>query len=111
MERRRPPPGPRDYAPDDPRAGDLDDLYDDDNRYIPPLVGPQPKLDPVAKGAWLALFGGPTYLLIATLLDWVIPGWAALASVVAFVSGFVILVIKLGDGPSKRDGPDQGAVI
>lgn len=100
-----PPPGPRDYTVGDPRPGDLDD------RYIPPPVGPQPGLDPVAKGAWLALFGGPCYLLIATLLDWVIPGWAALASVAAFVSGFVILVIKLGDGPSKRDGPDQGAVV
>jgi hypothetical protein len=105
-----PPPGPRDYAVDDPRPGDLDDLYDDD-RYIPPPVGPQPKLDPVTKGAWLVLFGGPGYLLLASLLDWVIPGWAALASVAAFVSGFVILVIKLGDGPSKRDGPDQGAVV
>jgi hypothetical protein len=27
------------------------------------------------------------------------------------VSGFVILVSRLGDGPSRRDGPDQGAVV
>lgn len=100
-----PPPGPRDYQVAEPRDDDLD------NRYVPPPLPPQPGLDPVAKGAWLALFGGPTYLLIATLLSWQIAGWATLACVAAFISGFVVLVIKLGDGPSKRDGPDQGAVV
>ncbi|HET9897127.1 MAG TPA: hypothetical protein VFQ44_19505 [Streptosporangiaceae bacterium] len=103
-----PPLGPRDYHVAEPRDDDLDD---GDNRYIPPPVPPQPRLDPVAKGAWLALFGGPGYLLIATLLSWQIAGWAALACVAAFISGFVVLVVKLGDGPSKRDGPDQGAVV
>lgn len=101
-------PGPRDYQLDEPRD---DDLGDADHRYVPPPLPPQPGLDPVAKGAWLALFGGPGYLLIATLLSWQIAGWAALACVAAFISGFVVLVIKLGDGPSKRDGPDQGAVV
>ena len=98
-----PVPGPRDYA-----LGD-EDLGDD--RYIPPPVPPQPKLDPVAKGAWLALFGGPGYLLLATLLNWELAGWTELAAVTAFITGFVILVFRLGDGPSKRDGPDQGAVV
>lgn len=60
------PAGPRDYA-----VADEDDL---DDRYIPPPVPPQPKLDPVAKGAWLALFGGPGYLLVATLLNWQLAG-------------------------------------
>lgn len=96
--------GPRDYALDEP--GD-----DEDDGYIPPPLPPQPGLDPVAKGAWLALFGGPGYLLIATLVGWQITGWAALAALIAFVAGFVVLVIRLGDGPSKRDGPDQGAVV
>jgi hypothetical protein len=96
-------PGPRDYALAD------EDLADD--RYIPPPVPPQPKLDPVAKGAWLALFGGPGYLLLATLLNWELAGWTELAAVTAFITGFVILVFRLGDGPSKRDGPDQGAVV
>jgi len=100
--------GPRDYELDEPRDGDLEDW---DDRYIPPPLPPQPGLDPIAKGAWLALFGGPGYLLVATLLGWEIPGWAALATVIAFVAGFVVLVFRLGDGPSKRDGPDQGAVV
>src|SRR5262245_47219501 len=82
-----------------------------DERYVPPHVPPLPKLDPVARGAWTALFGGPGYLFIATSLSWQIPGWAELAAIIAFVAGFVVLVSRLGDGPSRRDGPDQGAVV
>ncbi|HEX9030604.1 MAG TPA: hypothetical protein VF834_02085 [Streptosporangiaceae bacterium] len=93
---------------------DFDDLADEDDaddRYVPPPVPPLPKLDPVAKGAWTALFGGPGYLLLATILSWQIPGWAELTAVAAFVAGFVVLISRLGDGPSRRDGPDQGAVV
>ncbi len=82
-----------------------------DERYVPPQVPPQPKLDPVARGAWTALFGGPGYLFIATTLQWQVPGWARLAAIIAFITGFVVLVSRLGDGPSRRDGPDQGAVV
>jgi len=88
-----------------------DDAPDEDEGYVPPYVPPQPKLDPVARGAWTALFGGPGYLFIATTLGWEVPKWAELASIIAFIAGFVILVSRLGDGPSRRDGPDQGAVV
>jgi hypothetical protein len=90
---------------------DAEDDEDQDHRYVPPYVPPQPKLDPVARGAWTALFGGPGYLFIATTLGWQVPGWAELAAIIAFITGFVILVSRLGDGPSRRDGPDQGAVV
>jgi len=103
------PPGPRDYELNEPSDADTDEDWDD--RYVPPSLPPGPRLDPVAKGAWLALFGGPGYLLLATMLNWQISGWSALTAVAAFVTGFVVLVVKLGDGPSKRDGPDQGAVV
>jgi hypothetical protein len=82
-----------------------------DERYVPPHTPPQPRLDPVARGAWTALFGGPGYLFIATTLEWQVPGWAELAAIIAFITGFVVLVSRLGDGPSRRDGPDQGAVV
>jgi len=107
-----------DRGPDDPTRPDLGFLdYDamgshgTDERYVPPHVPPLPKLDPVARGAWTALFGGPGYLFIATTLGWQVPGWAELAAIIAFVAGFVILVSRLGDGPSRRDGPDQGAIV
>lgn len=93
---------------------DLADLEFDDedsDRYVPPEIPPQPRMDPVAKGAWTALFGGPGYLFLATTLSWHVPGWAELAAIIAFVAGFVILVFRLGDGPSRKDGPDQGAVV
>lgn len=87
------------------------DDEEDDDRYVPPEVPPQPKLDPIAKGAWAALFGGPGYLFLATTLSWQVPGWAELAAIIAFIAGFVVLVFRLGDGPSRKDGPDQGAVV
>jgi hypothetical protein len=98
--------------PADPGWPELHDEDEhEDGRYVPPHVPPLPKLDPVARGAWTALFGGPGYLFIATILSWQVPGWAELAAIAAFVAGFVVLVSRLGDEPSRRDGPDQGAVV
>jgi len=85
-----------------------------DEHFVPPPPPPLPHLDPVAKGAWTALFGGPAYLLWATLMGWVVPGWAALLAVMAFVGGFAVVVLRLGDRPSRGAGPDDdddGAVL
>jgi hypothetical protein len=87
------------------------DDEDEDEHYIPPPPPPLPSLDPVAKGAWTALFGGPAYLLIATSAGWVLPGWATFGAVAAFVGGFTVLVIRMGDKPSRGSGPDNGAVL
>ena len=65
----------------------------------------------MAKGAWTALFGGPAYLLVASVAGWVVPGWAALAAVAAFVGGFTAVVLRLGDRPGRDDDPDNGAVL
>jgi hypothetical protein len=89
-------------------AGEPDEL-DEDDRYVPPPPEPLPPLDPVAKGAWAGVLGGPAYLLIARLADWQIPDWAALAAIVAFVAGFATLVVRMGDKP--RDDDDDGAVV
>jgi hypothetical protein len=82
-----------------------------DEDFVPPVPPPLPALDPVAKGAWTALFAGPGYLLIATMVGWVIPGWAAFLAVAAFVGGFATLVIRMGDKPPRDSGPDDGAVL
>jgi hypothetical protein len=84
---------------------------DDEDHYIPPPPPPLPALDPVAKGAWAALFGGPAYLLVATSAGWILPGWATFGAVGAFVGGFAVLVIRMGDKPSRGSGPDSGAVL
>lgn len=102
------------WAPADPPAGppaDTDEADDTDEHYVPPPPPPLPHLDPMAKGAWTALFGGPAYLLIATLVGWTVAGWTALLAIAAFVGGFVVLVLRLGDGPSRGSGPDNGAVL
>jgi len=82
---------------------------DDDEHFIPPPPPPLPKLDPVTKGAWAALFGGPGYLIVATAAGWSVPGIAAFCAVAAFVTGFAILVLRMNDSPgSGPGGPDDG---
>ena len=82
-----------------------------DEHYIPPAPPPLPHLDSVTKGAWLALFGGPAYLLVATVAAWTIPAWAAFCGIAAFVGGFVTLVVRMSDDERGDSGPDDGAVI
>ncbi len=95
--------GPRDAAP-------VHDPADD--HYIPPVPPPLPRLDPVTKGAWLALFGGPLYLLVSTATGTAISGLAAFLAVAAFVGGFVILVLRMDNGrPPDSGSDDDGAVV
>ncbi len=88
---------------------------DDEEHYIPPAPPPLPKLDPLAKGAWAALFGGPGYLVVATAAGWTVSGLAAFCAVAAFVAGFAILVLRMNDsdpkGPGGPDDGDDGAVV
>ena len=100
------PPGPRPMGPRDSPPSNLDE----EEHYIPPPPPPLPNLSPVAKGAWVALFGGPGYLIVATLAGWTISGLAMFLAVAAFIAGFTVLVLHLGDG-SDRDGDDDGAVV
>jgi len=103
---------PHDGSRPDAAWLDFEDQHEDaEERYVPPYIPPLPKIDPVARGAWTAVIGGPGYLFFATTLGWQVPGWAQLAAIVAFIVGFIVLVSRLGDGPSRRDGPDQGAVV
>ena len=86
---------------------------EDEEHFIPPAPPPLPKLDPITKGAWAALFGGPGYLVVATVAGWSVPGIAAFCAVAAFVTGFAILVLRMnapGSGGPDDDG-DDGAVV
>lgn len=97
--------------PQPPALADSDRDRDDGDRYIPPPPPPLPALDPLAKGAWAALCGGPAYLLIATFLGWQIPSWAALLAVAAFIGGFAIIILRMNDRPPSDDDPHNGAVL
>jgi len=96
-------PGPRDAPPANEHA---------DDHFVPPVPPPLPRLDPVTKGAWLALFGGPLYLLISTAIGATISGLAAFLAVAAFIGGFVILVLRMDNGrPPDSGSDDDGAVV
>ena len=85
---------------------------DDEEHFVPPTPPPLPKLDPITKGAWAALFGGPGYLVVATAAGWSVPGIAAFCAVAAFVTGFAILVLRMNDpGSGDPDDGDDGAVV
>jgi hypothetical protein len=84
----------------------------DDEHFVPPAPPPLPRLDPLTKGAWAALFGGPGYLVVATAAGWSVPGLAAFCAVAAFVAGFAILVLRMNEpGPGGPDDGDDGAVV
>jgi hypothetical protein len=44
------------------------------------------------------------------MTGWAMPGWATFAAVAAFVGGFAVIVMRMGDRPSGS-GPDNGAVL
>ncbi|MEO3889092.1 hypothetical protein [Nonomuraea sp. B5E05] len=102
-------------GPDEPE-GDTDPRDDgdeeDEGHFVPPPPPPLPKLDLPTKLAWVALFGGPAYLLVAAMANWHMEGWALFTAVAAFIGGFVALVVRMGDGPPSNDsGWDDGAVL
>jgi hypothetical protein len=79
--------------------------------FVPPVPPPLPRLQPATKLAWIALFGGPLYLLISTAVGATISGLAAFLAVAAFVGGFVVLVLRMDNGRPPDSGPDDGAVV
>jgi hypothetical protein len=83
----------------------------EEEHYVPPPPPPLPRLSPVTKGAWVALFGGPGYLLAATMAGWTIPGWLGFGAVAAFIAGFIVLVLHVGDDRDRDSDPDDGAVV
>lgn len=96
---------------------DPEDKHDDgeeegeEGHYVPPPPPPLPKLDVATKLAWVALFGGPAYLLVAAMANWHMEGWALFTAVAAFIGGFVALVVRMGEGPPNDSGWDDGAVL
>lgn len=105
------PPHIRVIRPAAPVPPPASDEAGDEEHFVPPPPPPLPPLDPLSKGAWVALFGGPGYLLVAAMTGWEIPGWALLCAVAAFVGGFATIVARMDDRPPGDSGPDNGAVV
>ena len=81
---------------------------DEDDHFVPPTPPPLPKPDAMTRFAWIALLGGPIYLVASVFLSWEVPSWAAFVGVAAFIGGFVALVLRMGDEPPDND---DGAVV
>jgi hypothetical protein len=82
-----------------------------DEHFVPPVPPPFPRLHAATRGAWLLLLGGPLYLLIATAVGATISGLAAFLAVAAFVTGFIVLVLRMDNGRPPDSGSDNGAVV
>lgn len=100
--------GPEKKKPTEPVASEPDEDID---HFVPPPPPPLPKLDSVSKFAWLALFGGPGYLLLATAARWSMPGLFVFIAVAAFVAGVALLVFRLNDSDRDDSDGDSGAVV
>lgn len=102
-------PGPSEALDEPEDVQSHDD--EEEGHFEPPPPPPLPKLDLATKLAWVALFGGPAYLLVAAMASWQMEGWALFTAVAAFIGGFVALVVRMGDGPPNDSGWDDGAVL
>jgi hypothetical protein len=94
---------------------DWDTAAEPDEPYVPPAPPPLPEVSAGAKAALLVGLGGPAYLVLAAVLDWDTPSWAALVCVLCGVAGFGYLVSRLkggrDDDDDDPDDPNFGAVV
>jgi hypothetical protein len=97
------------YPPDEePTTGARPDAAD---RFVPPPPPPLPELDTVSQLAWGGLIGGPLFLVIAAIAGWALPSLLLGLAVLAFVAGFVTLVVRMKDKPPDDWDPGNGAVL
>jgi hypothetical protein len=85
------------------------DGLDETEHFVPPEPPPVPRGTPARRLAWGGLFVPPLLMLLAVVLSWTFPGWAAFGLVAAFVGGFVFLVLTMPR--DHGDGRDDGAVV
>lgn len=86
-----------------------DDLWAEEERFVPPPPPPLPHPPPVRLAAWSGVFGAPAVLLVALVLGIPLPALVGYGLVGAFIGGFLYLVVHMQRGP--RDPGDDGAVV
>lgn len=91
------------------RSGTSASLEDDgSDGFVPPEPGPMPLGDIISRLAWAGALGAPLFLLVAALVWQTAPPWLVGVAVVAFIAGFVTLVVRM---PDRSDDEDDGAVV
>lgn len=101
--------GPRDVSADGPSFLDGLDGVGESDRYEPPEPPPLPRPDLLTALAWLGAIGSPVLLLLAALFWRTAPALLIGVAVVAFIAGFVTLVVRLPD--RDEDDTDDGARV
>jgi hypothetical protein len=77
--------------------------------FVPPDPAPLPRPDAITLLAWIAVIGGPLFLVLGVILGG-LPTWVAGVVVAAVVVGFVLLVSRL-PRRDETDPDDDGAVV
>jgi hypothetical protein len=81
----------------------------DGGHFVPPEPAPLPRPDAITLLAWIAVIGGPLFLVAGVIVGG-LPTWVAGAVVAAVVVGFVLLVARL-PRRDETDPDDDGAVV
>lgn len=79
-----------------------------EDRYVPPPPPPLPQFETATKLAWLAMMVGPVLLVLSAVADIYVPTWLGTLAVLAFVGGFVALVLRMKGGPPDDE---DGAIV
>lgn len=83
-----------------------------EGHYEPPPPSPLIQGDRVGVAAWFGLLSAPVVLFGSAFLSISLPNWLMLLLVLAFLSSFVVLVLRMTDNrPPGDGGSDDGAVI
>ncbi|WP_017609720.1 hypothetical protein [Nocardiopsis xinjiangensis] len=83
-----------------------------EGHYEPPPPPPLLRGDKVGIAAWFGLLAAPVVLFGSAFLGISLPEWIMLVAVVAFLTSFVVLILRMTDSrPPGDNGPDNGAVV
>jgi hypothetical protein len=88
------------------------DVPDDDpeDRFVPPVPPPAPRLPLPQRLAWFAVLGSPALLVVALLVSIDLPSLVGYALVAGFLGGFGYLVATM-QRSRGRDPWDDGAQL
>ena len=83
---------------------------DPEERFVPPVPPPAPRLPLPKRLAWLTVLGCPALLVLALLVSYDVPTLLGYALVAGFVGSFVYLVATM-QRADERNPWDDGAQI
>ena len=103
---------PEPWSQPEPKRRAPAERDDDDVAYRTPPARQRRPPNRARTLAWVAVLGGPGLLVLATMVGILLPRPVVLAAAIIFVAAVIYLISQLPEhGPSRRDWPDDGAVL